>query len=177
MRILTTDPPPPELEELLERRRRTGIDKLDEAWDGVLHMSPDPSFSHAAVAQQLAELLGPLARAAGLVPLVSTFNLGEPGRNYRIPDGGVLRETPTGAWVDTAALVLEIVSPGDDSWNKFDYFAEHDVDEVLIVDPQTRAVQWFALTAGEYRPVERSTLIELGAAELTERIDWPPLAQ
>jgi hypothetical protein len=43
----------------------------------------------------------------------------------------------------------------------------------LIIDSGGRAVHWLALTDGEYRPVERSDLIDLGAAELAERIDWP----
>jgi hypothetical protein len=32
----------PELEALKERRRRAGLDRLDEVWDGVLHMVPVP---------------------------------------------------------------------------------------------------------------------------------------
>jgi len=47
------------------------------------------------------------------------------------------------------------------------------VDEVLIVDPQEQAVHWLALTAGEYGPIERSGLVDLGPAELVDRIDWP----
>jgi hypothetical protein len=39
----------------------------------------DPAEAHWLVAQQLAELLGPLARAARLVP-GAEFNLGERGR-------------------------------------------------------------------------------------------------
>lgn len=39
--------------------------------------------------------------------------------------------------------------------------AAHNVDEVLIVDPATRKVDWLALTDGEYRPIERGGLIEL----------------
>jgi hypothetical protein len=47
-------------------------------------------------------------------------------------------------------------------------------DELLIVDPQERRVHWLGLGAGgEYRPLEMSGLIELGAAELADRIDWP----
>jgi Uma2 family endonuclease len=175
MRVLTTDPPPAEVEAMLERRRLAGADKLDEVWNGVLHMSPDPSYPHADVLQQLAELLGPLARTASLWPYVNPINLGEPGANFRIPDGGISRERIASAWAPTAALVIEVVSPGDDSWKKFDYFAEHGVDEVLIVDPSKQSVDWFALAGGEYRPVERSGLIELGPAELAERIDWPPI--
>jgi Uma2 family endonuclease len=52
-------------------------------------------------------------------------------------------------------------------------YAAHDVEELLIVDPRKRTVQWLALRDGGYEPVERSALIEVGAAELAERIDWP----
>jgi hypothetical protein len=51
--------------------------------------------------------------------------------------------------------------------------AAHRVDEVLIVYPQEHAVHWLGLTGGEYRPIERSGLVDLGAIELAQRIDWP----
>jgi hypothetical protein len=44
---------------------------------------------------------------------------------------------------------------------------------VLIVDPGERAIHWLGLAGGEYGPIERSGLIDLGRDELTERIDWP----
>jgi hypothetical protein len=47
-----------------------------------------------------------------------------------------------------------------------------EVDEVLIVDPERRMVGWLGLTDGDYGPLERSGLIELGADELRQRIDW-----
>lgn len=68
---------------------------------------------------------------------------------------------------------MEILSPDDDSWQKLPFYAAHDVDEVLIVDPDERRVHWLALAEGEYQPVERSGLIDLGAAALAQRIDWP----
>ena len=74
----------------------------------------------------------------------------------------------------TAALVIEIVSPGDESWNKLPFYATHGVDEVLLVDPSTRSVDWLGMKDGEYQPIERSGLIALGASDLAERIDWPP---
>ena len=46
--------------------------------------------------------------------------------------------------------------------------------EVLIVDPATHSVDWLGLKDGEYQPIERSGLIDLGASDLTARIDWPP---
>ncbi len=173
MPTLVLDPPPQALELLLERRRRSGLDRFDEIWEGVLHMVPAPLGEHADLSQQLAEVLGPLARAAGLIATISEFNLGDSEADFRVPDGGIHRERPRGVWHSTAALVVEIVSPGDESWKKLPFYAAHSVDEVLIVDPSDRTIHWLALSGGEYREVQRSDLIELGPGELAERIDWP----
>ncbi|MGI8411859.1 MAG: Uma2 family endonuclease [Solirubrobacteraceae bacterium] len=174
MRTLILDPPSAGLEELLERRRRSGLDRLDEVWEGVLHMTPAPSGAHADIAQQLAERLGPLARTAGLYPTMAEFNVGESERDFRVPDGGLHRERPNGVWQATAALVVEIVSSGDESWEKLPFYAEHRVDELLIVDPTARTVAWLILDdQGEYRRAERSGLVDLGPGELATDIDWP----
>jgi hypothetical protein len=173
MTTLVLGSPPPELEALLERRRRAGADRLDEVWEGVRHMVPGPSLEHAHVSQQLAELLGPLAREAGLMPTMSEFNLGESEHDFRVPDGGLHRPGAAGVWHATAAAVVEILSPDDESRQKLPFYAAHDVDEVLLVDPDTRTVTWLALQDGEYQPVERSRLLELGPTELAAQIDWP----
>jgi Uma2 family endonuclease len=173
MPTLVLGTPPPELEALLERRRRAGADRLDEVWQGVRHVVPGPSIEHADLSQQLAELLGPPARAAGLRPTISEFNLGESEHDFRVPDGGLHRPGAAGVWHATAALVVEILSPEDETWQKLAFFAAHDVDEVLIVDPADRTVTWLGRRAGEYVPVRRSQLIELGPAELAEQLDWP----
>ncbi len=175
MRTLVLDPPTAGLDPLLEGRRRSGLDRLDEVWEGVLHMVPAPSHRHAEIAQQLAELLGPPARAAGLRPTMHQFNLGDSEEDFRVPDGGLHRPRAAELWHPTAALVVEIVSPGDESWEKLPFYAAHRVDEVLIVDPRERSVSWLALKDGEYRSIERSGLIDLGARGLAEQLDWPPI--
>ena len=115
----------------------------------------------------------PYAREAGLAPHIGIFNIGEP-HDYRVPDGGLLRPGPDAVYLPTAALVMEIVSPGDQTWEKLSFYAAHNVDELLIVDPQERRVHWLALRpSGEYVTIERSALIALGPAELAEQIDWP----
>jgi Uma2 family endonuclease len=183
MPTLILDPPPAGLEELLEQRRRMGGDRHDEVWEGVYHMVPGPNAPHSFVAQQLAVLLDAPARAAGL-HVGMEFNVGLDKDNYRVPDLGVHRERRSGVWVPTAAIVIEILSPTDEAWQKLPFYAERGVDELLFVDPAERSVAWLALLAdrssprssigGEYRPVDRSHLIDLGASELAERIDWPP---
>jgi Uma2 family endonuclease len=175
VRALVLDPPTAGLEPLLERRHRSGLDRMDEVWDGVLHMVPAPSGRHALIESQLAYLLRPLAQRADLYT-TGQFNLGESEADFRVPDGGLHRTLPTGTWHSTAALVIEIVSPGDESWEKLPYYAAHGVDEVLIVDPSKRSIDWLGLNEGEYRPIERSGLIELSTSDLAEQIDWPPSA-
>jgi len=173
MTTLVLGTPPPELELLLERRRRAGVDRLDEVWQGVRHMVPGPSLEHARVSTQLTLLLDGPARAAGLLLAMSEFNLGESEHDFRVPDGGLHRPGAAGVWHGTAALVVEILSPGDESRQKLPFYAEHEVDEVLLVDPAERTVTWLSLHDGDYQPVERSALIKLGPIQLAERLDWP----
>jgi len=171
MRTLVLDPPPPQLEELLERRRRMGADRRDEVWAGVYHMVPSPNGAHSSIAHQLGVLLDAPARTAGLHMTVE-FNMGVKD-DFRVPDLGVHRGTPSGVWVPTAAIAVEILSPEDETWEKLPFYAEREVDELLIVDPQAHSVTWLALRDGEYRPADRSEIIDMRAAELADGIEWP----
>lgn len=63
--------------------------------------------------------------------------------------------------------------PGDETWEKLPFYAAHHVDELLIVDPQRRTVDWFASERLEYQSIDRSRLIALSRDELAERSDWP----
>ena len=173
VRTLVLEPVPAELEALLERRRRWGADRHDEVWNGVLHMNPAAHGRHARIQQQVMGLLSPLARAGGLTPLGET-NLGG-ADDFRIPDGMLQRPGPDRLYSPTAALVLEVVSPGDETWDKLAFYASHGVEELLIVDPQEQVVRWLGLTADQYEPIARSGLIDLGRDELAGQIDWPEL--
>jgi Uma2 family endonuclease len=171
MRTLVLDPAPPQLQELIAQRQRTGTDRHDEVWEGVYHMIPVAGIAHSLVAAQLAQLLGEPARANGLV-VGAEFNLGVKD-DFRVPDLGVHRDPQLAVWVPTAAIAVEVLSPDDDTWKKLPFYAQHDVDELLIVDPAEHSVTWLALREGEYRPADRSAMLDLHADALTERIDWP----
>jgi hypothetical protein len=56
--------------------------------------------------------------------MIGIFNLGEPD-DYRVPDGGLFRPGPDELYVPTAELVVEIVSPGDESGQKLGFYAAH----------------------------------------------------
>lgn len=169
--IVLPDPPPAEFEQLLERRRLTGADRHDEVWKGVLHMAPAAHPRHSQLQLQVIELLREPALAAGLVRL-NDFNLGEPD-NYRVPDGGLYAGTPDLLYLPTAALILEVLSPGDETWGTLPFYATQHVDEIVIVDPDEHTVQWLVLQDGEYLSAPRSEVLDLDVQELAGQIDWP----
>lgn len=171
MRTVVLGTPPPALAELIEQRRHLGQDIFDEVWDGEYHVAPGPSAEHGRVDDELTALLRPRALAVGLVG-TGPFNLGTAG-DYRVPDGGLHRGRPTGVYLPTAAVVVEIVSPDDETYDKFGFYAAHSVDELVAADPGRRLVEIWRLTDGRYSRVERSGVLDIAVEELTGGIDWP----
>lgn len=168
---------PPELETWLTRRRELGQDRHDEVWEGDYHVVPGPSAEHAMVDSQLAQLLWPRALKAGF--LTSTaFNLGQRD-DYRVPDGGVHRDRPAGVFVATAAMVVEIASPGDETLAKLDFYARCGVQEVVVADPELRVVRMWQLGPGpsgsraQYEETGRSDLLDITGATLAAELAWP----
>lgn len=163
------DPPPAPFDALLDQRSRWGADRRDEVWNRVLHMNPPASHEHERLVMLLARLLGPYADAAGL-ELTGAVAIGDPD-DYRAPDLALHRPGAAEQWHPTAALVVEVVSPNDETWAKLPFYGAHRVDELVILDPQPRRVHWRALVGGEYRSVEQSQLIDVGPTGVAKRID------
>lgn len=156
-------------ESLLEDRRRKGHDLFDEVWEGVLHMVPQPSGHHQRLGTTLVAVLLAPAEAKGLIGSYETalFRAGEAGdRDYRVTDLIFARpDNASDRGVDgTAELVIEILSPGDESYDKLGFYAELGVGEVMIVDPATRTVELFVLTGGR---LERAAPDATGALVVT----------
>ena len=95
--------------------------------------------------------------------------------NFRVPDRGIHRERPIHTWFATAAVVVEIESTDEETWQKLAFYAEHGVDELLIVSPYARTVIWLGLDEGRYEPIPHSRLLGSGSAELWDLIEWPEI--
>ncbi|PWJ56233.1 Endonuclease, Uma2 family (restriction endonuclease fold) [Quadrisphaera granulorum] len=164
---------PPDVESWLQRRRDLGLDGRDEIWEGVLHVTPFEHARNVAAATALTALTYARARAAGLVPC-GPFNLGEPG-DYRIPDAGFFRGS-TALYLETAAIVVEVLSPRDEAFAKFGFYAAHGVQELWVLDVLARTIRIWQLGAerdGEYAETGRSDLLDLDAATVQQQLDWP----
>ena len=149
---------------LLDERRSKGLDKSDEMWEGELHMVPPPSGSHQEVGAELFLILGPLAKARGLLPRYDPTGVFRPGvdNDWRVPDQVyALPEVASKRGIEGAAsLVVEILSPNDESYAKLGWYASVGVGEVLVIDPTTRRVELFANRGGQMAPVEPPLVVE-----------------
>jgi Putative restriction endonuclease len=165
-------PPPAELQALIARRHSLGFDGFDEVWRGEYHMPPVARPSHGYLYDRVTVLLEPLVKQAGLTS-TAAFNLGQPN-DFRVPDGGLHRALPATVYVPTAAAVIEIEAPDDETWAKLDFYAEHDVSEVLVVSYISQSVNWLGLDAGRsYQSLDHSYLLGEGTADFHTKIDWP----
>jgi Uma2 family endonuclease len=171
MRTVVLGERPAELEALIEKRRRLGLDGHDEVWKGVYVMAPHAHSDHGIVADEVKGLLFHRAKTAGLLP-GDSFNVGEPA-DFRVPDGGYHRERPGTLYVQTAAIVLEVLSPDDETFAKFDFYAQHGIDEILVADPDTRTVRCWQLSDGDYVEQGRSLLLDVDMSALVSEVDWP----
>lgn len=144
-------------EHFLQQRRRTGADRWDEMWEGVLHMVPPPSEPHQALGVYLVAALLPIAKAKGL-ELRYELGFFRADDDYRQPDLVVAApEHLTRRGLEgPAALVVEILSPGDESRDKLGFYAAMRVGEVLLIDPETREFELLRLGDEGFAPVPAS---------------------
>ena len=122
------------IDDLLEHRRRLGLDKKDERWAGEWRIVNPPEVWHIRVQRDLLVALIPRAAALGIEPLGESGVFGAPD-DWRVPDLVFVRpediDGDDEGWV-RAELVVEIRSPGDDSYRKLPFYAER-VREVLVL--------------------------------------------
>lgn len=172
MRTVVLDPQPVEVDQLIKRRHALGLDLFDEIWEGTYHMAPAPRPRHGYLASELTRVLHPYAEAAGLLE-TGPFNLGGPD-DFRVPDYGYHRGLPDldAVYLPTAAVVVEVVSPDDETYAKMPFYAAHHVDEMIIVEPTERRVQLLALSESRYEQIVRSSVLGVETNTLTEAIRW-----
>ncbi len=140
---------------MLAERRRLGIDVRDEMWEGVLHMVPQPGTLHMGFGRDLLLALAPLVRARGLEIFYETSMFGR-ADDHRVPDLTiVVPEQVSARGIEgKAQVVIEILSPNDESRDKLPWYARMGVREVWLIDPRTRALELHVLWGTSLRQVE-----------------------
>lgn len=142
MDAVIIDPPA----DVIAERQRLGLDRYDEVWDGEYHMVPTANTEHQRMEAELTACLLPIARVHGLEFLfeINLIPPNTPGWNdFRVPDIVVFRPELDGdrGVIGPASLAVEIRSPGDESFEKLPFYERLGVEEVLIIDRDTKVVR------------------------------------
>ncbi len=145
----------------LRERRQLDLDRLDEMWEGELHMVPPPSFDHQDVVGELYAFLRAEVKRRGpgkVIPGAGVHEPSDPEHSYRVPDlsyvaggnAGVIQERGI---VGPADAVIEVRSPGDETYEKFPFFAGLGIREVVVIDRDTRRPEAYRLAGKQYLAV------------------------
>jgi Uma2 family endonuclease len=150
---------PQVLPEIVEWRKRTGADRYDEMWEGELHMAAAPNRLHQGIEGALEAYLRVIWVPATGGQVYHQINLAPPGgwpSNYRIPDLVLL--LPDRFHIDqneyfegAPTAVVEIHSPGDETYDKLPFYAELGVPEVWVIHRDTKAPEVHVLRRRSYR--------------------------
>lgn len=134
---------PAQFRRLLRRRRETGGDRYDEVWDGVYVMSPIADNEHQKIATKMAGIIdGALGDVDGVDVFAGT-NVTDRvtgwRENYRCPDVAVFlpgnpAQDRSSHWLGGPDFAVEIVSKGDRSRGKFEFYAKVGVRELMILN-------------------------------------------
>jgi Uma2 family endonuclease len=139
----------------LARRRRTGEDRWDEMWEGVLHLSPAPAYEHQRTVDRLLVFLTAPLEKTGRGVIVSGINVFRADDDYRIPDLTFVAKGRESILAEDGArggpdAVVEVLSPSDETYEKFPFYAALGVREVIVVPRNSKRPELSRLAGSEY---------------------------
>ena len=148
-------------------RQERGLDRKDDVGDGVYVVSPDSINEDQSFVALFSWCFMDSIEDAGL-GLVSAGGNGTDQEvawthNYRCPDimvvlgGNTVQDRGT-HWLGGPDFAVEILSKGDRSRQKFDFYATVGTRELLLIDRQPWALELHRLEVGELRRVGKSTI-------------------
>ncbi len=140
-------------------RKKTGADRWDEVWEGVLHMPPMPNRDHQDLEWALETYLrlhSAPSRQAKVYHQINLAAIDGWAKNYRIPDLVLL--LPERFAIDrneyfegAPDVVVEIQSPGDETCEKLPFYRDLGVPEVWVIQRDSRQPEVHVLKRGRYK--------------------------
>jgi len=139
----------------------------DEVWDGVWVVSPNPNDEHNDVEMNLGTIFNVVLGWTGLGRVRSGPNVSDRAEqwehNFRCPDLAVFLQGTTARnlgvhWQGDPDFAVEVISPNDRSRKKFDFYAQVNTRELLIVDRDPWVLELYRLEEGVLKLVGKSSL-------------------
>jgi Uma2 family endonuclease len=171
-------------EQIRKERAAHGADRYDEVWEGTYMMAPMPNMEHQGLAARLTSVLDFVIRQSNLGEVFAGANVSDREEdwlhNYRGPDVVVVLNGSRAKNCGTHLcggpdFLIEIVSPGDASRDKFAFYGGIGVRELMIVDRDPWRLELYQLQgdqmslAGQSR-LEEPTLLASNVVPLTFRL-------
>ena len=164
-----------DLEGLKRERARTGADRWDEVWEGILHMAPAPSTEHQRLEAELLQALVQVIRRTGRGTVFSQANVADPVDqmdDYRVPDIAVVLHESTATIAEHYIsggpdLVVEIRSPNDETYEKISFYERLGVRELLIIDRDEKSFELYRQEAGRLTQAASGTSVISDVTNLT----------
>lgn len=145
---------------MIARRRRLGLDKFDEVWNGVYVMAPLANDEHQDVVGGLDALFREVIQSRKLGVTRPGVNVSDRRvgwkKNFRCPDVAVfLKDTNAvncdAHWFGGPDFAVEVVSPGENVTKKLGFYAKVVTRELLILNRTPWKLSLYRLTEGELR--------------------------
>ncbi len=155
------------VDQFIQERKRKGIDRYDEVWDGVYVMPSMPSLEHQELVNDLGTIFNEVVKRRGLGKIYPGVNVSDRGsdwkKNYRVPDLVIVLKTSRAVSHSTHVqggpdFLVEIESPGDDSEEKVPFYGQLGVRELLLIHRDKRTLRLLRLEGQELALVPASLL-------------------
>ncbi len=154
-------------EELKAQRQAWGADHHDEVWEGVYFMPPMANDDHQDLVLEFASVLRAVVSKPGLGKVRPGINLAASAEgwedDYRVPDvvaflADTAAENHNAFWTGAADFIVEITSPRDRTYEKIPFYSRIGVQELLILNRQSWALELYRHQGGSLQKVGESTV-------------------
>jgi Uma2 family endonuclease len=153
--------------ELATTRAQKGLDTYDEVWNGLPVIMSLPNDEYQFIATQIAAIICVIFNFKSPPHVRAGVNVSDRVddwmSNHRCPDVAVYFESNSAVnhgthWVGGPDFLVEIISPGDPTWEKLPFYASINTREVLIIDRDPWRLELYQLRGGEMARVEECDL-------------------
>ena len=153
-------------QQVLAGRIGSDGDQYDEVWDGVYVVTPLPNNDHQAMVGRLSSILADVGSGTNRGQVFPGVNLSDRDQgwehNYREPDVAVFlrdgRAIDRGThWQGAADFLVEIISPGERTYDKLPFYGRVGVVELLIINRDPWTLELFRQDGGQLVKAGQST--------------------
>jgi Uma2 family endonuclease len=151
----------------IRERKRRGIDRYDEVWEGIYVVPSMPTNAHQRLVGDLGDVLREVSRKAGRGQSYPGANVSDRRKgwehNFRVPDMVVVLNNSRAVDCGThfcggPDFLVEIESPGDDTEEKVPFYGKIGVRELLIIHRDRRTLRLLRLEGEDLLLVKPSDL-------------------